>query len=424
MVEYYIDQPNSWTEVPDTLIVKGWCFGAHRQPVKAVRLLTDNMSFTGTIGLPRPDVSAAIPNAPGPSTGFDVRGILHPGSNHILIEAQTTDGTWHPILDKVVRVRENWHPLWLPGSSWTRLMFFQMAGHMKYAPRPLVAGPYPRATPPQLAPPKLSVVTPSFQQAHFLSETLRSVLGQREDLGEYVIQDGGSTDGSADVFQHVIAADNTEISRNAAIWISEPDNGQADAIARAFSKTTGRPEDLMAWTNSDDFYLPGSFAYIRRYFRDNPDVDVVYGHRILVDEKSKDIGRWFLPPHDNFVLRLNDFVPQETMFWRRRIWDKVGGIDTSFKFAMDWDLLLRFHAAGARIVRVPYFLACFRIHSAQKTTAQMETVGQKEIDALRLRTFGRVLSPTEIENHPRLIRYLRKSAWIEFLWRRFGIRHP
>ncbi|MEJ1974398.1 MAG: hypothetical protein WDM96_18670 [Lacunisphaera sp.] len=66
------------------------------------------------------------------------------------------------------------------------------------------------------------------------------------------------------------------------------------------------------------------------------------------------------------MLRLNDFVPQETMFWRRRIWDKVGGIDPSFKFAMDWDLLLRFQAAEAKIVRVPYFLACFRIHAAQK----------------------------------------------------------
>ncbi|MFM1813546.1 MAG: Hyaluronan synthase [Pseudomonadota bacterium] len=90
---------------------------------------------------------------------------------------------------------------------------------------------------------------------------------------------------------------------------------------------------------------------------------------------------------------MNDFVPQETLFWRRRIWDKVGGIDPSFRFAMDWDLLLRFQAAGAKIVRVPYFLACFRIHSAQKTSAQMHSVGQNEIDRLRERTFGRRISP-------------------------------
>jgi hypothetical protein len=88
---------------------------------------------------------------------------------------------------------------------------------------------------------------------------------------------------------------------------------------------------------------------------------------------------------------------------------------------MDWDLLLRFQAAGARIVRVPYFLACFRVHAAQKTSAQMESIGMKEINALRLRTFGRVLPPAELGNHPLLLRYLRRSAFIEFLWR-LGIR--
>jgi hypothetical protein len=121
------------------------------------------------------------------------------------------------------------------------------------------------------------------------------------------------------------------------------------------------------------------------------------------------------------MLCLNDYVPQETLFWRRRIWDKTGGIDSSFKFAMDWDLLLRFQAAGATIIRVPYFLACFRVHAAQKTSAQMESIGMKEIDHLRQRTFGRILSPDELASNPLLIRFLRKSAWIEFLWQ-LGIR--
>ncbi len=122
----------------------------------------------------------------------------------------------------------------------------------------------------------------------------------------------------------------------------------------------------MSWINSDDFYLPSALTFVADFFARHPRVDVIYGHRIVVDEQSREIARWFLPKHDPAVLRLNDFVPQETMFWRRRIWDKVGGIDPSFKFAMDWDLLLRFQAAEAKIVRVPYFLACFRIHAAQK----------------------------------------------------------
>ena len=179
----------------------------------------------------------------------------------------------------------------------------------------------------------------------------------------------------------------------------------------------------MAWINSDDTYQPGALAYVAGYFARHPDVDVVYGNRILVDENSQEIGRWFLPKHDDAVLRLNDFVPQETLFWRRRVWDQVGGIDPSFKFALDWDLLLRFQAAGAKIVRVPYFLACFRVHAAQKTSAQMHDVGQREISLLRDRTQGRPFPPQELEQNPRLLSYLRRSAFIEWLWK-LGLRAP
>jgi hypothetical protein len=135
-----------------------------------------------------------------------------------------------------------------------------------------------------------------------------------------------------------------------------------------------------------------------------------------VDEESREIARWFLPAHDPEVLRLNDFVPQETLFWRRRVWDQVRGLDTSFQFAIDWDLLLRFEAAGARIVRVPWFLACFRAHAAQKTAAFMHSTGQSEITRLRERTQGRPFPAQELERHPRLLRYLRRSAFIQFLW--------
>jgi glycosyltransferase involved in cell wall biosynthesis len=271
-----------------------------------------------------------------------------------------------------------------------------------------------------LTPPKerpdLTIVTPSYNHVRYLAETMQSVLGQTGANVAYVVQDGGSTDGSVELIQ--------QVGSRLASWASTPDNGQADAIARGFALTRGTPGDLMAWINSDDVYLPGTLAYVADYFGRHPEVDVLYGHRILIDENSREVGRWFLPPHDDDLLKLNDFVPQETMFWRRRIWDKVGGIDISFKFAMDWDLLLRFQAAGAKIVRVPYFLACFRVHAAQKTSAEIKKTGYQEIDALRLRTFGRSPSMSEIENDPRLIRFLRKSAWIEFLWRSFHLRHP
>ena len=167
--------------------------------------------------------------------------------------------------------------------------------------------------------------------------------------------------------------------------------------------------------------MPGALAFVAGWFARHPEIDVLYGNRVLVDEQSQETGRWYLPRHDDDVLRLTDLVPQETLFWRRRLWDRVDGIDPALQFAIDWDLLLRFQAAGARIVHVPYFLACFRVHAAQKTAAQMKRVGQVEIDRLRERVFGRTIPFSEVENDPRLLAYLRRSARIEFL-ARFGLR--
>jgi GT2 family glycosyltransferase len=244
---------------------------------------------------------------------------------------------------------------------------------------------------------------------------MRSVLDQPRVRCDYIVQDGGSTDGSVEIIGNFAARLHAGESAR--------DHGQADAIARGFAKSTGAPTDLMAWLNSDDFYLSGALACVADYFARHPDVDVLYGNRVVVDETSHEIGRWFLPKHDPLVLRLNDYVPQETLFWRRRVWDAVGGIDPTLKFAMDWDLLLRFDRAGAKIVHVPHFLACFRAHAAQKTASVLHDLGQREIDALRCRTFGRALSPLEVERHPRLTRYLRRSARIEFLRRHLRI-HP
>jgi glycosyltransferase involved in cell wall biosynthesis len=363
--------------------------------------------------------------------------VVSSGRLTLYLDAQLKDGTWHCFFSRNVNIRRQRWPFWLGGGTWTDLMFFQMPGQLKHLPRAVVCErfPKPRAQNENL---RVTIVTPSFQQAAYLDKTMQSVLQQTNVGCEYIVQDGGSNDGSPELIRKIAARNNSPDTRlrkpdphtrvgpspRLVNWESAKDFGQADAIARGFAKTTGSPTDIMAWINSDDYYMPGALAYAVAYFAKHPHVDVIYGHRILVDESSREIGRWFLPAHDEEVLKLNDFVPQETMFWRRRIWEKVGGIDPSLKFAMDWDLLLRFQAAGAKIVRVPYFLACFRIHSAQKTSAQMESIGQKEIDALRLRTFGRVLPPSEIETHPCLLRYLRKSAWIEFLWRRLRIRHP
>jgi glycosyltransferase involved in cell wall biosynthesis len=424
-LNWYIDQPSSWSGCRRFLIIKGWCFSSDGTPIRAIRAVFGEAVFSGAIGLSRPDVKSAFPAAPNEYTGFDVRAVVPRGQKFIRIEAQDGSFKWRLLFQSQISIRSRPVPLWLEFRSTPELLYFQFAAGPKHAPRPIAPEVFPTCKATDLPTPRLSIVTPSFQQAEFLKETVVSVIEQASLASEYIVQDGASSDGSSQILSKLMnAGDAHRQSTTRRVWSSAPDAGQADAILRGFAKTLGASGDLMAWINSDDYYLPGSLPYVIAFFQTHPEVDVIYGHRVLVDQRSREIGRWFLPPHDDEVLRLNDFVPQETLFWRRRIWDRVGGIDPSFKFAMDWDLLLRFQAAGAKIVRVPYFLACFRIHAAQKTSAQMESVGQKEIDALRLRTFGRVLSPTEIENNPRLIRYLRKSAWIEFLWRRFGIRHP
>ncbi len=414
-LQFHIDQPADWSKPSRCVIIRGWCFAEQGPAVTGIRLRTSDRELHGVVGLPRPDVKAALPAAPDDNTGWEIRGTLPAGRQELRIEMQRADQTWTQATTIPVKIKRQWRPLWLGGGEWTELMFFQMPAHMAHPPRPLRAEkfPAPRAG---VTRPYFSIVTPSYQQAKYLGATMRSVLDEQPGVHcQYVVQDGGSKDGSADLIR-------AEAQRLHA-WSSERDAGQADAIARGFARTSGRPNDVMGWINSDDFYLPGALGYVADYFAQHPEVDVVYGHRIVVDEESREIARWFLPPHDDAVLRLNDFVPQETLFWRRRIWDQVGGLDRSFHFAIDWDLLLRFSDAGARVVRLPYFLACFRAHAAQKTSAVMHSTGQSEITRLRERTHGRAFPAAEIEGHPTLMRYLRRSAFIQFAWS-LSIRLP
>jgi GT2 family glycosyltransferase len=248
-------------------------------------------------------------------------------------------------------------------------------------------------------PPRISIVTPSFQQGRYLARTMRSVINQNYPNLEYVVQDGGSTDGTLETLERFDDA--------LTFWASEPDAGQADAINRGFTHTTG---DIMAWLNSDDLYLPGALAYVAKYFVDHPEVDVVYGNRRMIDQDDAEIGAWILPKHDDRILTLVDYVPQETLFWRRSIWDAAGGrLDADFGYALDWDLLLRFRDAGATIVRLPRFIGAFRVHDEQKTSAQ-DWLGAEECARLRERVHGRPISPEEAGRET--IPYLRRHILV------------
>jgi glycosyltransferase involved in cell wall biosynthesis len=260
-------------------------------------------------------------------------------------------------------------------------------------------------------PPRISIVTPSYNQAGFLDRAIQSVLNQRYPELEYIVQDGGSTDGT----DEVLARYDGELHR----WEMRPDRGQANAINLGFAHASG---EIMAYLNADDLILPGALAYVARYFERHPDVDVVYGHRVLIDDNDMEIGRWVMPQHDDDVLSWVDYVPQETLYWRRRVWaGSGGGMDEDAQYALDWDLLLRFRDAGARIVRVPRFLGAFRVHPDQKTLADAETTGKSEVDRIRLREHGRLVSRQEMRRALR--RYLWRHVVLHKLYRAHLLRY-
>jgi len=244
----------------------------------------------------------------------------------------------------------------------------------------------------------ISIVTPSFSQGGFIERTLLSVLEQNYPNLEYFVQDGGSTDNT----QAILKEYNEKLSG----WKSENDSGQSQAINRGFDRTSG---EIMAWLNSDDLLLPNTLAIISNYFQTHPDIDVVYGNRLLIDENDMEIGRWLLPGHSDTALSWADYIPQETLFWRRSIWEKAGGeIDESFRFAMDWDLLTRFRNSGAKFSHIPIFLGAFRIHQAQKTSAAISDIGYQEMDKIRERELGKLPAANEINKAvlPFLLRHI------------------
>ncbi len=215
--------------------------------------------------------------------------------------------------------------------------------------------------------PRISVVTPCYNHVQYIRWTVRSVLLQRYPNLEYIFMDGGSTDGTQDA----IARYRDRFS----YYVSEKDKGQSDAIHRGFLQSTG---EIMAYLNSDDMLAPGALYYVAEFFRTHPDVDVLYSHRCTVDAANKSIWYWILPQHSNYLMRRWDLIPQETTFWRRRIFEKAGNIDPQYRFAMDYELFVRFMLEG-KFHRADRFLGSFRQHDNAKTSQLLETVGKDEI---------------------------------------------
>jgi glycosyltransferase involved in cell wall biosynthesis len=216
--------------------------------------------------------------------------------------------------------------------------------------------------------PRISIVTPCYNHAQYIEWTVRSVLLQRYPNLEYIFMDGGSTDGTQDI----VAPYRDRFSH----YVSERDKGQSDAIHRGFKESTG---EIMAYLNSDDMLAPGTLHYVAEFFAKHPNVDVLYSHRCTVDSANKALWYWILPKHNNYLMMRWDLIPQETTFWRRGLYEKVGPIDPQYRFAMDYELFIRFMREGT-LHRTNRFLGAFRQHDSAKTSQLLETVGKQEIE--------------------------------------------
>lgn len=220
---------------------------------------------------------------------------------------------------------------------------------------------------------RISVVVPTLNQGRFIAQCLRSIQAQEYPDLQLIVIDGGSTDDTLDI----LSAFEPIISR----LVSEPDNGHADALAKGFAHADG---DIQCFLNSDDLFLPGAFAKVVAQMQTHADVDAVYFDRIQIDAAGTVNGCWRLPPHSDYLMSRWDYIPQETCFWRRSLYERTRGIDASLGFAVDYDLFLQFMQAG-RLRHFAGFIAAFRTHPASKTVLENDTLGKHEVAMLQVR---------------------------------------
>lgn len=209
--------------------------------------------------------------------------------------------------------------------------------------------------------PKISVVTPSYKQGKFLEKTICSIIYQDYQNMEYIIIDAESNDESAGIIE--------KYQDRLFYWVSEPDNGQSDAINKGFQKATG---DLYCWVNSDDVLFLGALKKAADVFNANPNIDIITGNVVYIDENDFITRCVRLPKHRWYFYKHNvGCFAAPAVFFKKDLYEKVGGLDINLHYSMDVDLWHKFRLAGAKVYHVDKYLGGFRVHSASKTGPRM-----------------------------------------------------
>lgn len=244
----------------------------------------------------------------------------------------------------------------------------------------------------------LSIITTSFNKARFIEETIQSVLSQKGDFSlEYIIVDGGSTDGTLDILRRY----NGQIS-----WISEPDDGQYDAANKGFRMARG---EIIGWIDADDLYTPEALQRVTDFFRAHPGINWAYSKCRIVDENGQEIKKW-ITTYKNLLLRCysyrvllcENYISQPTVFFRCKVLDEVGYLNTRFKLAADYEYWLRLgqkYPAGV----INDYLACFRSYASSTSNPKYKEQFSEELRIVRCYTTNRLILLTHYLNYLKII---------------------
>jgi glycosyltransferase involved in cell wall biosynthesis len=254
----------------------------------------------------------------------------------------------------------------------------------------------------ELKVPKLSIITPSFNQADFLERTILSVLNQGYPNLEYIIIDGGSTDHTVEVIK--------KYEKHITYWVSEKDNGQVDALNKGFRRATG---EWVAFQNSDDVYFPGSFLNLAKAWNnDRADHDIFYGDLYLIDTEDKVTELLKTIPYSlHSQLWEGMQMHNQSIFFKRSLIDRYGAFDESYRFAFDYEFITRYTSQpGVHAKRIEGLAGALRVHENAKSST-IADVGSREHEKIQ-REYAQKLKrkdPTKIEY---LCIRLRKAVYL------------